>query len=236
MGLPGLIGFWPMATVQRSTGNVPNYAPTYTGATKQDLVYNGNPLFSHTVTGVPYIVLDGTGDYLSVADNTDLDVLGTETQYAFPGLTIGAWSFFDNAAPPASSEGIITKDTASAGGRSYSIQRHASSGQGRFGVSVDGTVYTSVDGSVFNASSWYYIVGRYTPSSELAIFVNGVKFTNTTSIPAAIFNSTTAFSIGSFGGSALTTGRQTLCFLSACAIPDTIIQSLFQQTRPLFGV
>ncbi|NJO31403.1 MAG: hypothetical protein HC874_30490 [Richelia sp. SL_2_1] len=79
-----------MSSVQRSTGNV--YDLSGQGRT---LTYNGNPTFNYTGL-VPYVSLDGTGDFLSRADETDLDILGTETIYnsAVRGLTLGGVVLF----------------------------------------------------------------------------------------------------------------------------------------------
>ena len=89
LALPGLVGFWPMSSVQRSTGN----AYDLSGQTRT-LTYNGNPTYNINNDFAPYIRLDGTGDFLSRADETDLDILGTETIYASTvrGLTLGCIS------------------------------------------------------------------------------------------------------------------------------------------------
>src|SRR3990172_4789567 len=94
MALPGLVGFWPMSSIQRSTGNA--YDLSGQGRT---LTYNGNPAYTYYNGLVPYIDLDGTGDYLSRSDETDLDITGAETIYTTgaAGLTIGCWAWFDVA-------------------------------------------------------------------------------------------------------------------------------------------
>lgn len=231
--IPGLVGFWPMSGVQRSTGDARDF-----GHGGLDLSYNGNPTYNIYNDLVPYIDLDGTGDFFSHADTTDLDMLGTETIYAsvVRGLTMGGWFWFDDAAPPVSSEGLITKDNAVAGGRSYSFQRNSGAGNGRFGISVDGTAFSTVDTTALNNSQWYFLVGRFTPSTELAAFQNGTKTINVAAIPASIFNSPTALNIGAFSGGLLLDGRVTFPFLSANALPDAYINALFQQSRVLFGV
>lgn len=234
--LPGLIGFWPMATVQRSTGNVPNYAPTYTGATKQDLVYNGNPTFNYTATGVPYIDLDGTGDYLSVADNTDLDVQGNEAQYANPGLTLGCWFWADGGA--GTNRGIFSKH-AGAPNISFSIFL-TTTNFFQFLYSVDGNAGASLETQSSSTSpatgEWHFGVGRWTPSTERSVFLDGIKNQTSSSAFATIANTGAALEIGRIASSNLIDGRVTLAFLCASALSDAIIQSLFQQTRSLFGV
>ena len=69
--LPGLFGVWPFSSVQRSTGNVADF-----GGQQRTWTYNGNPTFNLYNNLVPYAELDGTGDFFSRADETDLDILG----------------------------------------------------------------------------------------------------------------------------------------------------------------
>lgn len=241
MGLPGLIGFWPMATVQRSTGNVPNYAPTYTGATKQDMVYNGNPTYNYYNGIVPYIDLDGTGDYLNVADNTDIDVIGTETQYAHPGLTVGCW--FNGDTFTSVNNGLITKTNVPSGSGqiAWYLTWDFDSSIG-FSTSTAGTGATSggvsSSSNVALAGSWVFAAGRWTPSTEWKVWVNDSTFTNTTSVHAAIFNSSAPLTIGDFGTPATgpLDGQITFCFMCATALSDAMVNLLFQQTRALFGV
>lgn len=231
--LPGLVGFWPMSSVQRSTGNV--YDLSNQG---RMLTYNGNPTYNvYDLT--PYIDLDGTGDYLSRADETDLDIQGTETIFASAvrGLTLGGWFWFDNA-PGASSEICMSKFSASAGNYSYFVRRlpSAQGGFANFLISDNGSVLTEVSGtSIPTAGSWWWIVGRFDPGVELAVWLNGSKWTNTTSIPASIYNGNAAFVIGGRdGGTLLLDGRASLCFLCAAALKDNLINYLYRRSRALF--
>lgn len=225
LSIPGLVGFWPMSSVQRSTGNA--YDVSGQGRT---LAYNGNPTYNYLANGTPYIDLDGTGDYLSRADETDLDVLGTETIYATAvrGLAFGGWFLF-NALPAAARP--MGKDDLGAN-RSYGIFTTAAAVEGI----INGT--TSVISTVVPVTgAWYFIVIRLIPSTELAIFANSTKTINIAAIPASINNSAAAFTIGASGAATqLMTGRASLCFLSANALSDGKISSIFQQTRGAFGV
>lgn len=230
--LPGLVGFWPMSSVQRSTGNA--YDLSDQGRT---LTYNGNPTYNIYNNFVPYIDLDGTGDYLSRADETDLDILGTETIYnaGVRGLTFGGWFWADGVA--AANQGLIGKYNATTGNASY-LLRFATN-NARAILSNTGAYIAGLDlGSTVPilASTWYFIVERFIPSTELAISVNGVWTRDTTGIPANIFNGNAPLDIGGYEGANLLDGRATLCFLCANSLDDSLIGSLFQQTRVLFGV
>ncbi len=234
--LPGLIGFWPMSSVQRSTGNA--YDLSGQGRT---LTYNGNPTYNIYNGFVPYIDFDGVGDFLSRADETDLDVLGSETIYysGVRGLTLGGYFWLENLA---GSQGLISKWVGAGNQRSYDLLF-----SGSFFARVNST--GAAPGGNFTATSlvtpvtnqWFFIVNRFIPSLSIDIFVTNpvtsilTKDTNTTSPVASIFNSTAALEIGRITPSLLT-GRASLCFLCANALSDALIDALFQQTRRLFGV
>ena len=236
--LPGLRGFWPMSPVN---ANGDAFDQSGLGFT---LTYNGNPTYN--IDGVvPYINLDGTGDYLSRANQAALGISGTETYIAsaIRGLTMGGWVRFNDAVG-GTSNGIATKDSAGAGGRSYSLFRLATNGFLRFGVSGDGTAFTSVtDGIAMGSNQWHYVVGRYNPATELAAWTYNPttrelsKATNTTSIPSSIFNSSTAFSIGAFTtGNLLANARFFGMWLCVAHLSDTQIDNLFQVSRVALGV
>lgn len=230
LALPGLVGFWPMSSVQRSTGNAYDMS-----GQSRTLTYNGNPTYNIFNNFIPYFDADGTGDFLSRADETDLDILGSETIYASAvrGLTLGGWFYFDRLA---TDEGLISK-APSAGNYAYALQKLSAGNVVRLIVSGDGTNLISISSAAVATATWYFIVGRYIPSTSVDIYVSGVKSTNTTSIPAALFNSTASLLVGSLGtASQPLDGRATLCFLCANALPDTIIASLFNETRGYFRV
>lgn len=228
MAFTGLRGFWPMSAFS-AIGDA--FDQSGNGRT---LTYNGNPTYNYDGL-VPYIDLDGTGDFLSRADEAGFDIIGTETYVASAvrGLTLGGWFWTDSIA--AGIKGLITKhDGATIAGSAYEINIstatptcvvHAAASHG---ASSSITVTTG---------TWNFILGRYTPSTEVAIFVNGTKDTNVAGIPASINNSAAPFNIGAFNSTTLLLdGRASLCFLCAAALSDTIIDAAFQATRAAFGV
>lgn len=231
MALPGLVGFWPMSSVQRSTGNA--YDLSGQGRT---LTYTGNPVFTYYNGLVPYIIFDGTGDYLSRTDETDLDITGTETIFTSgaAGLTMGGWFWIDTTGTEMA---FMGKYTTTGNQRSYILYK-STGGTVDAIVSSDGSTSTITTGSAVTIDTWYFAVVRFIPSTSVDIFVNATKSTNTTSIPASIFNSTAPFQIGALnaGGADLLSGQASLCFLCANALGDDLISSLFQSSRVLFGV
>lgn len=227
--LPGRVGFWPMTDVQRSTGNAYDVSPQ-----GRDLTYNGNPQFGLWDDIVPYIDLDGTGDFLSRADETDLDIAGTETIYVAGqrGLTLGGWFWHDTLG---TNMGLIGKWNGTGNQRGYLI--NSQNGGVNFHTSSNGTATNDFGFSTTIVSNkWYFIVGKYEPGLRMSIFLNGVEESTTTSIPASIFNNTAAFQIGAFNaGTNVLNGRACLCFLCAQALPDDEIQMLYEQSKILFG-
>jgi hypothetical protein len=230
--LPGLVGLWPMSSVQPSTG----LAYDLSGQGR-NLASNGNPLYNFLANGTPYLDLDGTGDYLSRADEADLDIVGTEACFAAAarGLTLGIWWRPDTQ--DANYETIAGK--VDNGQRAYWIDQNISADPKLRGVvSIDGTAQTIVTSTgALTIGAWSFCVMRFTPSTELAVFLNGVKTVNTTSIPATIFVSTAAFEIGaSYGAANFADAGVSLCFLCANALPDAVIDGIFKRGRGLFGV
>lgn len=230
LGLPGLRGYWPMSAFD-SSGNAIDQS-----GNGRTLTYTGNPTYNFTTQGGPYIDLDGTGDYFSRADEAGLDILGTEAYVATAsrGLTLGGWFWFD------------------ATGTQAMIAKYESSSQMAFLLRLNTTTPTfyisdtgsdtslkSVASSVtVSTGAWYFVAARFDPSTELAIFVNGTKSTNTTTIFAAIFNSSALLRIGAVftAGIQLIDGRAGMCFLCAMLLSDTAIDNIYQNTKSYYGL
>jgi hypothetical protein len=231
--LSGLRGFWPMSSLDAAA------VYDHSGAGR-NLSGSGSPTFNQAVSVgglVPYVVLN-TNNYLYRADEAALDILGTETYMATlaRGLTVGAW--VRPEAAPGSQVGIIGKWNA-AGSRSYLIYTDANL-KPIGAMSVDGTAATNVTATnAMTVQAFNFVAYRFDPSTSVDLFVNGVKTSNTTSIPAAIFNSNARFEIGSFAnGTSSTTWahEQALCFLCAAALSDDVINALYQVSKGIFGV
>jgi hypothetical protein len=225
--IPGLVGFWPMSSVQRSTGNV--YDLSGQGRT---LTYNGNPTFSTYNSFLPYCDFDGTGDYLSRADETDLDISGTETIYGsnIRGLTIGGWFRNDGAG---ATDGLIGKWNDTGNQRSYLLLTIGDAF--RFALSSNGSTSAQVDSFDYTPGVWYFVIGRSNPAaSEMTISVDDLS--GTIAGPTSIFSSTADFQIGAYNaGTQNLTGDASLCFLSGMCLSNQIVNMLFQQSRILFG-
>lgn len=89
----------------------------------------------------------------------------------------------------------------------------------------------------FTRNTWCFIAARYTPSTEMALWVNNTKYTNTSSIYASLNPANASLSVGGQAdGFNLMTGRAAHCFVCATALPDVQLQALYSLTRSLFNV
>jgi hypothetical protein len=219
--LTGLRGFWPMTTID-SAGAIIDLS----GLTK-----------TLTLVGVPVLDYAGLTEYLTLPgasyytrpDEADLDILGTEAYIAASkrGMTVGGWFRFSNLGAV---ETCVAKDDLAAQ-RSFLLQKSAANVPA---FTINGAV--SVGATAVTNNTWYFLVGRYVPSTSIALFIDDAVQTNVAAIPAAITNSNAAFRIGadSAGGNIMT-GRAALCFCAASQLSNTIILSLYHASRALFG-
>ena len=218
-GLPKLRGLWPLASITET--------PTAIDASGQGrtLTFNGTTTLGVHGGFLPYLDFDGTTGYLSRADEAGLDIVGT--------LTLGGYFWVDSGAGIGS---LIAKYSTVAAQRSFFL-RYTGSNAFQFGVG-DGVTDTTVTSSVVvEVNRWYYVVGRFSPSAEVTIFVNEAKTANVTSIPGAIVASTAAFEIGRLNATngQYLDGRAAVPWLSATTLTDEQINHLFSRTRKFFS-
>lgn len=218
LALPQLRGFWPFSSVNESANAIDLSGQGRTLTNVGGWSYGvGNSI-------VPYVFLDGATQYYTRATEAGLNF------NANPGWTWGWWEYTASTAA-----GNHFGKVGAAGNFGYSIN-HASAAAPRAYISSDGAATTSVVGAG-PVSAWRFVVGRFTPSTELAIFVNNIKTVNTTAIPASIFASTAAFQVGaSSAAGQYFTGRCTLPFLCSEAISDALLSRLYNICRTMFGV
>lgn len=229
LSLPGLRGFWPM-----SSSDELGYAYDLSGQGRL-LTYNGNPTYG-IYNLAPYINMDGTGDYLSRADENGLDITGTETSIVstMNGITLGGWFWFDTAD---TIDVLIGKcpNTTSA---NYLLDRYGTLAGDPVRFLCGSTASTDyVESGATNINTWYFCCGRFRPGRSIDLFLNDVMTRNTTGVPASASANVSGFAIGATGGGGnLLDGRASLCFLCAAALPDWEIRSIYHSTRALFGV
>jgi hypothetical protein len=246
MALPALRAFWPMSSVD------------YTVASRARDVAGGGYHLSdnNTVTFgstqgdtppglAPYAAfVSASSQYLSRADGGAAnwaDIIGTEA-YVIAGqrgLTFGGWFYLDR--DTGLSQELIGKIAGGGVLRSYNILIATGTLLPQFVVTlaaansvVNGTAGTT---GAMPITQWAFVAARYTPSTEIKIWINDGANTNAVGIPASINDSTAAFAIGATGTPSLyMDGRASLCFLCAAALSDAIVGALYQNTRKIYGV
>jgi hypothetical protein len=237
--LPALRGFWPMSSMD------------YTAASRCiDLSGQGNHLTENGTANqpswnyaglIPYTDFDPTDNqHFSRADGgvaNWADVTGLEAQVAgaAQGLTVGGWFWLDDAT---ANRELIAKWTGVGNQRAYRILYTQATNTFNFILSSNGALTTNVASSVTPSTGrWFYVVGTLIPGTEQSIYVNGVRDDFGSGI-ASINDSTSQFEIGAVntGTTNFLDGRASMAFLCAAQLSDTIILSLFEQTRAMFGV
>lgn len=217
LGLPELRSFWPYSSFTPG-GNLWDLVQQKT------LTATGAPTRAVYGDTVPYANLNGTTQYYARATETHFDITGP--------LTLGQWVYLDVTS---GTRNLVGKFNPTGNQRSYLLQENGGVPAGR--VSGDGTAVIDVFGANIVASAWYSLVVRYTPSTELALFVRDAKTVNVTSIPASLFVSTSDFRVGVLGDTTgFMDGRVCLSFLCAAALSDNLIKSLFRQSRVFFDI
>lgn len=232
LALPALRGFWPMS--------VTNQNGTVSDLSTLDLhLTNRNTVMQHAL---PQPVMDftsGNSEVLYRADETALDIQGNEAYVHsdYQGLTMGAWVQFDAVDQNST---LMGKWDTAANQRSYIIYLNGSTSKISFYWSTNGTLQPNVEyDTALVAGRWYFVCGRFDPSTEAKIWVNDNFNVDTTSIPATLFNGTASFAIGAYGTQPAAwldymDGRVSMAFLCSAYLPDHTVRRLYYRTRPLF--
>jgi hypothetical protein len=176
--------------------------------------YDGDAYVT-TGTGTNHFQQSGVGGFT-----------GTETFVAssIRGFTIGGW--FLIPATPAGFEGLVSRDGSSPS-RGYYLALDSSNNV-KFSMSGNGTSTVFATSSPAPVASWTFLVGRFIPSNEVAVFVDAAKVVNTTSIPAQSFASTANFNIGTVDDVAgqVFSGNARDIFICAAALSDALLEEV----------
>ncbi|TXH00473.1 MAG: LamG domain-containing protein [Candidatus Moraniibacteriota bacterium] len=184
----------------QGTGNLDSSLAGYwklddgSGTSATDSSTNGN---TGTLTNGPTwttgqiggaVDFDGSNDYVTVADNTTLDITQT--------ITLSTWAKFDDFSSPhlfAPAKYVTTGNQ-----RSYRLYTDSGTTQLNFSLSSDGTSgnTTTLSYSTSNLSTgiWTHIVGTY-DGSTMRLYVNGTQV-NSTTRSGNIYASTAPLIIG----------------------------------------
>ena len=219
--LPATVGVWPMSIYNPSF-------QAYEIAQNRYMTAQGTP-FVDGFGGfylLPYARMTTGSDGFYRADETALSITGP--------LSFIAWVRFGGTA---SAIEIICNKGLNATQYSFRLLRQADGTLlGR--ISNNGTTWIDATGPVLDGLTWYHIAFTYFPSSYIRVFVDSVKYENTTSIPAAIYDGTAAFTLcmrettaGSYTGYMENGGMISLISLHATAHAPMVIADDYEIGR-----
>jgi len=151
---------------------------------------------------------EGIGFDFNVTSNSQATarIAWTDSTLTSPSGAITVITSFNLRTPPSrANRGVFSKyigyDSGAVNHRSWSVyvdyQSHASNNYPRFSVSGNGSTVVSTPAGVSLSNGAHTTVAVYSPSSRVALFLDGVLYgDNTTSVPASLFNSSYATSLG----------------------------------------
>jgi len=165
--------------------------------------------------------------YLSRVDEVGLSVTGE--------LTFGCWILMNDLCMGKITP-VMGKWYETGNQRGFVLYK-ASDNSMTLSISTDGTAVVTIDdgGVNFIANEWMYVVGRFIPSTELAIFVNGTWYKNTTDIPASIFDSTEQLELARYNRYYYLDGGICHAFVSAIALEDSDVEANYSHTKAMFN-
>lgn len=240
LSLHVLRGFWAMTYDENL--DIIDYSGQGRNLTRVRVTVNQTTNISPLVPYATFAGGTGTERYLYRNDEAGFDLTGAAELIgvtAQRGITLGTWVRVGEL-PGTVNKGIIGKYETSGDQRSYMLYTTGTDlfrmGVSSAGTSMDNTVTA---GSAFEVSRWYFLVGRWIPSTSVSLWVNDVKVENTSSVTSSVYSSTARLEIGSYAGGSTTTTwshNQQFPFLCAAALSDDVINALFHNTRALFGV
>lgn len=131
-------------------------------------------------------ISDSDTDRLYIADNASLSITRA--------LSISTWVKFDSVPTSTNYAVLAGKYTGAGNQRSYQLYLYGD-GNLYFDVSSNGSTASSTPYAWTPTTGvWYHVSATYTPSTSVIIYINGTSVvTNTTSIPASIYDSTAEF-------------------------------------------
>lgn len=235
--IPGVVGVWTGAT-PTSGGNLVDIA-----GNALTLTARNTPTFGRDANLlVPYVGLASIGSqYFDRADEVITSILGTETHIASGnrGLSWGGWFRSDTLG---ALQGLIGKDNSGGSQAGYRLVKTAGNLiEAR--VCSDATCAANATATTTGAvtsSTWYMAAATFYPSSSLNVFLGTAdgleKASDTTGVPASVFDNTNAFEIGRTSAGNYLNGRASLCWLSQAALLDEHIQVIFGLSKALFNI
>ncbi len=214
--LPALVGYWPMGLraggfVNEHSGSALDLTQTGTCQTG----YDGNS-FTHLGDGTNYLW----------NSSTKLAMSGTESwvEPGLRGMTVGGWFWVDET--PTTRSGLVSRDGASTD-RGWTLGWFTGD-EPFFLTSGNGAAVQIVTAVASSLDGWHFLVGRFIPSVEIDVFVDGVKTTFTTAIPSSLYGSSQDFELGRHNNdnSRIIHGRARDVFICAANLSDALLEEV----------
>jgi hypothetical protein len=144
----------------------------------------------HTSGYSPYALdFDGTNDVINCGNDSSLQITGAMTvSYWFKGLSANA---------SATGVGKLGNN----GTRGFALTRTNGNAIYFFIAPTASSLVSAVATPTLSNTQWYHLVGVYTPSTSMVIYLNGVPLTSTQtgSVPASQYNGSNNLQIGNRG-------------------------------------
>lgn len=227
MHMPGLRGFWNFASVNES-GNLPDLS-----GQGRTLTNTNAPVFNN-YNLASYANFNGINQAFTRADEAGLDFIGNEAYLtaSLRGLTVTAW--IRVTAYSGSFDGIVTKYTSASVLNSNFFLGTSGSNIlfGTYSGAAGGTGATRA----LTAGTWAFVCGRFDPSTVVSIKINDGETINAVGAAATLNNSTQPLYVGYAPGFNYFNGNITLVALYSAYLTDAMVNTLYQQSRPLFNV
>ncbi len=221
--LPGLRAYFPMGAA-KSNGNTPDLS-----GNGLELVPTGSPTRGYD--GNSYTEVGVATDFLNRLGST-MRISGVETYMAVAlrGMTMGGWIYVHSLL---AGNGGLVGLWGVTGQKSYLVYVNPS-GVPFFAISGDGTAATDVSGGAVTLGKWFFWAARFTPSTEIAIFIDGVKSVNVTAIYASLFASTASFEVGRFraDNATILNAWHRDVFICSAILSDAQIIDIYDRSRP----
>jgi len=138
--------------------------------------------------GTASLLLDGTGDYLTLADSDDWN-------FGSGDFTIDLWAWFDSVA---ASQQMIGQREAASTEFAFQFGWSTATTSLRFFYSIDGIGSVGVNGATFTPTldTWYHFA-VVRSGNELKLFIDGVQSGATADVTGVtIYNSTSLLQVG----------------------------------------
>jgi hypothetical protein len=220
--LPGLSHYYP-GGIRGATGDLIDHSGAGTGLTETGSCPTG-------YDGNAYVKIGGGTNFLSNSGVGQATGGESWIDSSIHGMTIGGWVEVD--VQGGLSAGIVTREAASPQ-RGWALLWNVA-GTASFQVSGNGAAIVSAISAPTSINTWHFIVGRFTPSTEVAVIVDGQKATNIVAVPALINVSTASFELGRYvqNNGRILDGKVRDLFICRAALSDEQIEQIRQTSVP----